>query len=234
MKVLNEVGREMSVSQSDYDRLTAMGLKLRRLETEKKTYDTEIYTAICGEYPLKRKELICFGENGVFKKPVMEAKIYKVLPHLYFDKDITVWIDGNIYNKIDKNYLVDRFLGNSDIGIFKHPFRETVWQEFQVLKEDKRFADKWLQKRLKEQKEYYIKEGLPKNTPLFECNFIIRRNNEKVNRLMEAWWAEICRWQWRDQVSFPYVLWKYGKEIDIKIEKGNIRKNKFFKHIETR
>jgi hypothetical protein len=44
--------------------------------------------------------------------------------------------------------------------------------------------------------------------------FIIKRNNEKVNRLMEAWWAEICRWSYRDQVSFPVV--SLTNEIKIK------------------
>lgn len=231
MQVLNSVGRKMNLSRADYERLKSRGMNLVIVSDDCEKTDSQIYTATCG-YRIKRNDIKCFNGEGIFNKPVMEAKRYKVLPHLFFDNEITIWIDGNIYSKLENKYLINRFLGDADIAIFKHPFRNTVWEEFGVLKEHKRFKIDWLQKKLKEQEAHYKKQGLPANTPLYECNFLIRRNNEKVNNLMNAWWAEITRWQWRDQVSFPYVLWKYGKDIKIKVEEGNIRKNKFFKHIE--
>lgn len=231
MRIRLRNGREMNASAEDVKKLRENNFKFEIIEEKTITGSSQIYTATCG-YPIKRNDIKCFTGDGIFNNPVMEAKRYKILPHLFFDKEITIWIDGNIYPKMEKT-LVERFLGNADIALLKHPFRETVWEEFEVLKEHKRFHIKWLQKQLKEQEAYYRKQGLPEEAPLYECNFIIRRNNEKVNNLMNAWWAEICRWQWRDQVSFPYVLWKYGKDIKIKTEKSNIRRNKFFKHIEV-
>jgi hypothetical protein len=167
-----------------------------------------VYTATTGEYPIIREDIQCFGEDGIFAKPVMEAKRYKILSHLFFDDEITIWTDANIALRWPAAETVEFFLGDADMALFKHPFRETPWQEFSALREQKRFRLPWLQKQLQDQEEAYFKAGLPSDTPLYECSFLIRRNNERVNRLMEAWWAQICRWQWRDQVSLPYCLWK--------------------------
>jgi hypothetical protein len=236
MRVVNQFGREMEMSKEDYLNLIESGVNLTIVETDLKSpilKDTKAYTSICGDYDIKRDDITIFRGEGNFAKSVMEAKVYKVLPHQFLpDKEETIWIDGNIFLNADENETIKEFLDGYDIAIFQHPFRDTVYEEFAELKKDPRFSNLRLQKKLKEQEERYLKEGLPKDQPLFECNMIIRRNNPKVNRLMDAWWAEICRHSWRDQVSFPYVIWKYGKDLKINAIKGNIRKNKWFKHIE--
>lgn len=233
--IQNAAGREMKLSEADYERLKGIGFKMIVLDKEPFEVvptDSVMYTAISGDYPYKRDDIKCFGDEGIFKRSVMEAKRYKILPHKFFDNDFTIWIDGNIYFKESNDYAVSKFLRDADIAIFKHPFRDNVWQEFDVLQKDPRFKDEWLQKGLKEQREAYEKEGLPKDTGLWECNFIICRNTPEVNRLMEAWWAEICRWQWRDQVSFPYVLWKYGKDVKMRtVQEVDIRRHKMFKYL---
>jgi hypothetical protein len=49
---------------------------------------------------------------------------------------------------------------------------------------------------------------------------------------MDAWWCEVCRWQWRDQVSLPYVLWKYGADLELRtIMDGDIRKHPVFHYV---
>lgn len=236
--VQNVAGREMKLSEEDYAALVAKGFKMILLDKEPFEVvptDSVMYTAISGSYPYKRDDIKCFGDEWIFQRPVMEAKRYKVLPHKFFDNDITIWIDGNIHFKESPDYAVAKFLKDADIALFKHPFRSTVWQEFEVLQKDERFKDAWLQRQLKEQLEAYKKEGLPDDTPLWECNFIIARNTPAVNRFMESWWAEICRWQWRDQVSFPYSMWKYGKDLKLRtIQEGNIRTHKLFKYAEHR
>jgi hypothetical protein len=188
------------------------------------------YTAIVGDYPFARTDIPCLGGDRIFTYPVLDAKRYKALPHLYFpDADVTIWVDGNIWLNCPQEQIVKEFLGDADIGLFAHFRRATVWQEFAILREDPRFAIPFLQKQLVEQEASYRTRGLPEDTRVYECNFLVRRNTEPVNRLMDAWWAEICRWQWRDQVSFPYVLWKYGAGINVKtVERSNIRRHHRF------
>lgn len=192
-----------------------------------------IYTAVVGDYPIKRDDIQCFNGERLFERPVMDAKRYKVLPHLYFpDCAITVWVDANVWLLADPQATAERFLGDADMALFVHPARKTVWQEFAELRNGKRFQIPYLQAQLALQEAAYRDAGLPEQTALHECNFLIRRNNDPVNRLMDAWWSEICRWQWRDQVSMPYVLWKYGAGVKVRpITDGDIRKHPDFRYV---
>lgn len=193
-----------------------------------------IYTAIAGRFPIKqRTDVQCFTGDCIFTEPVLDAKRYKVLPHLYFpNHDCSVWVDANIYPKQTAAELAEQYMGDADLGLMAHPYRQTVWQEFEVLRRDPRFRIPFLQRQLAVQELFYRDVGLPEDTPLYECNFMVRRHVESVNRIMDAWWGEICRWQWRDQVSLPYVLWKYGTGVRIKETAGaNVRTNPHFNYV---
>lgn len=184
------------------------------------------YTAIVGDRT--RGDILCFTGEKIFHRPVMEAKRYKILPHLFFPDEVTMWLDGNIWCP-DPQSVVDELLGDADIALFQHPYRANVWEEFAALKEDPRFHISYLQKQLNAQAEFYREEGLPPDTLAYECNFMVRRNNERVNRLMESWWAQICRWQWRDQVSLPYVLWK--SDVKLQVTVANVRDDPRFNYV---
>lgn len=189
------------------------------------------YTASAGDYRA-RLEGHCFGDQGVFKRPVMEAKRYKILPHLFFPReDVTVWVDSNIRLRADVATVVDALLGDADVATFRHPYRANVYEEFAALKRDRRFAIPYLQSQMEEQRQAYLDEGLPADVGLYECNVLIRRNNARVARLMDAWWSQICRWQWRDQVSFPYVLWKYGEGVALRAVTPNAREHSLFDYV---
>lgn len=190
-----------------------------------------VYTATAGMGFTPRRDIKCFdGGSGLFTRSVMEAKLYKVLAHQVLrTSEVTIWLDSNIGLKVDAREIVAQFLGDADIGMFRHPYRRTVWEEFATLKIDKRFAIPYLQTQMAKQEAVYRTEGLPADAPLYECNFLIRRNSLRVARLMDAWWSELCVWQWRDQVSLPYVLWKYGEGVTVRAAEGvNIRNHPLF------
>ena len=50
-----------------------------------------------------------------------------------------------------------------------------------------------------------------------------------MNAFNEAWWAEICRWSYRDQVSFPYVLSKFPN-LKISFVQLNEIRDKLYHH----
>jgi hypothetical protein len=162
----------------------------------------------------------------------MEAKRYKLMPHLFFpDADVTLWVDGNIWLKATPDAIAVELLGDADMALFGHPYRQNVWQEFDALAQQKRFQIPYLQQQLAKQQTAYRMAGLPRDAPLFECSVLVRRNNLQVRTLMESWWTQICRWQWRDQVSLPYVLWKHGGVGTIKVNQGNVRDHHLFAHV---
>lgn len=188
----------------------------------------KIYTAQCGDYEIKRNDNVEINKNyNQFVNPVLNAKIFKILGHLFYpDYDILIWIDGNIESKLSPEQLVEKYLQNNDFVISKHPFRDNIWDEFEELINTKRLE--LIRTNIVEQKEFYQKYKNLKHE-LYECNFFIRRNIPAVNTMMQAWWSEITRFSYRDQVSFPIVLEKYRKFFKFNaIDLYNIRNHADF------
>ncbi len=156
----------------------------------------------------KRTDIPCFGPEGGLLSPVYEARRSKMLGHLYFpDSGILIWMDANIKLRISESEAVKRYLGDADLAVFKHPARDCLYEEIKILRTDRRFrSDPWLMRLLEEQEKHYRSLGFPEKAGLWETNLILRRNIPRVNELFESWWAELCRWQFRDQVSFSHVL----------------------------
>lgn len=136
-----------------------------------------------------------------FKKPVMNAKIHKVLTHKYVDTPYIVWMDGNMDLKVDPHKLVD-LLGENDFAFFKHPMRDCVYEEADMCAQLK----KGNQKELAEQTKQYAKDGFEPHSGLCEMTAFVRKNTPQANEAFERWWAEICRYSERDQVSFPVAF----------------------------
>lgn len=136
-----------------------------------------------------------------FKEPVMNAKIHKVLGHKYTDCHYIVWIDGNVELKVDPRKLVE-LMGEKDYAFFKHPIRDCVYDEADVCI----YLGKGKVEELAEQTKEYASQNYPRQNGLWELPVFVRRNTPKVNAKFEAWWAEICRYSSRDQISFPRVF----------------------------
>lgn len=192
------------------------------------------YTAITGGYEPPRTDIKCFTGEGLFVNPVMEAKIYKILPHKFLDCDVSVWMDGNISLNIPVEQLVEEWLTDKiDIALFKHPERVNIFEEFKVLKEQPRLRNnEKLMSRLDEQRDRYRRTIY--TPPLCECGVMIRRHSERMKSFNNMWWSEICRWTERDQVSFPIVELYYSfrfnhpDNILVKRIEGNVRNHPYF------
>ena len=182
-----------------------------------------VYTAIIGRDKL-RSDIKVFKEYQKFLAPVMNAKIYKILPWLWLDCDISIWVDGNIFPLVDKERLIDDFLGDADMALFKHPERDCVYDEAPACKG--LYENQDYHQRIDEQVGAY-KLLKHKGIGMAECNFIIRRHNNKVKKFCCEWWAHICRFSERDQLSYPVI----PKDLKINYIKGNIRNHPYFKYV---
>lgn len=136
-----------------------------------------------------------------FKKPVMNAKIHKVLAHKYVNHEYIVWIDGNMDLKCDPHELI-KLMGDKDYAFFKHPARDCVYQEADACVS----LGKGDIKELALQTKEYARQNYPYHKGLCELTAFIRRNTPETNLAFERWWAEICRHSERDQVSFPVAM----------------------------
>lgn len=136
-----------------------------------------------------------------FHDPVMNAKIHKVLTHKYVTTPYIVWMDGNRSLKRNPHELVE-LMGEADFAMFEHYGRRCIYQEIKVCLQVKKGDPT----ELSYQRQHYEDNGVPRNMGLYECAAFIRKNNEYANTMFERWWAEICRFSNRDQVSFPVVF----------------------------
>ena len=139
------------------------------------------------------------------------ARYYKCTPHLHFpEADVTVWVDGNVRLMIPARAAVKRWLKN-DLAIFTHHDRRCLYVEAEFCAR----MGKGKRAVLQRQTKHYRKQGMPAGWGLPETKCVIRRNTEAMQKLGDAWFAEIERFSVRDQVSLPYVCWKMGVKWDV-------------------
>jgi hypothetical protein len=176
-------------------------------------YNITVYTSIIGGRDKKRNDILCFESNNIFRKDRLNAKIYKVLPHLYLETNYSIWVDGNVILKVSPETLIHK-LGDKDIAVFNHIDRDCIYDEAKTII-DLKLDDK---ETVIEQINRYKQNGYMKNQGIGMCFMIIRKHTNKIARLNERWWAEICRGSSRDQLSFPYVFRNEVQYLDWEIE----------------
>ena len=181
------------------------------------------YTAITGKKDFPRTDIKCFGKYDKFISPVMNAKFYKVLPHKFLDCDISIWMDGNIYLLKPIEGVIKEWLGDNDIAFFRHYKSKNLDWELKWIKYVWRSKDRRVYEEAIKQIEHYKKIGLPEQKDMAMGGFIIRRHTPEVEKFNEAWWAEICRWGQRDQLSLPMMLRKFS----------NLKVNRINENIKT-
>lgn len=180
-----------------------------------------VYTSITNGKDKERDDVLVLGGYDKFISPVMNAKVYKILPHLFLEDEITIWVDGNIYPLETPEWMVENWLGKADMAVFRHYKSKNLDWELKWIKY-KFNRRSPISLEAEEQVKHYEPLKI-KEEELGMGGLIIRRNTPEVARFNEAWWAEICRWGQRDQLSLPVAL----RKVPIKVNRINldIKKN---------
>jgi hypothetical protein len=135
------------------------------------------------------------------------AKIYKIVPELFIPGyDYYFWVDATHEVVLDPKEIIETYMKDSMIGCFKHTTRSCSYEEGKEiinlgLSYD--YPDNVI-----DQLNRYYSEGFPEQNGLWEMSVFIRKNTPEIQRLNLMWWEQICRYSSRDQISFPYCLWK--------------------------
>lgn len=146
-----------------------------------------------------------------FTDPRRNSRVPKLLPHQFVDTEYSLWIDGNCSLLQAPEVLINRYLKDHDLAVFKHPKRDCIYGE----------ATKCALAKLDDpeviigQVSKYEQEGYAKNKGLCECMFILRRHTAKVEAFNNAWFAEWTRHSVRDQISFMYAVEKVGLRVKV-------------------
>jgi len=144
---------------------------------------------------------------SLFDDPVRNAKIHKVLAHEYLPNyDYSLWIDGSITLNVPVRDLIERFLGQADFAVFSHFARDCIYEEARVCRESGLDSASLIDSQVSS----YRAQGYPAHAGLCELSILLRRHTAAVEAFNNAWWAEICRFSRRDQLSFNFVVRQLG------------------------
>lgn len=176
-----------------------------------------IYSANFGDYDFARssadkyfnEESNQFNGCSEHLSPRLMAKLYKVLNPFDFD----IWVDSSV-DILDRKGFIKLFDG--DLCVFKHPFNKTIKDEIICCKEAGYVNDK----QIKNIEDLYKSSNLDIcEVPVYACTMIYRTSKTKeFNRL---WWELICKYSYRDQLTFPYALSQFPmldfRAIDVNV-----------------
>lgn len=175
----------------------------------------ELYTVITGgkDKPVKQDWPITVFEDAYdkFKDARRNSRIQKILSHKYFDSDFTVYIDGNMKLLVSPHELVDKYMKDCDIALFAHGVRDCIYDEAITVAKLKLDDIETII----EQAKHYEDSEFGKHKGLYQGGFIIRKNNERVRRFNEAWWADFCRYSRRDQLALPPAIEVSGVVVNV-------------------
>ena len=141
--------------------------------------------------------------------------------------DYTVYIDGSMRITCDIKPLVySLIVSGKSFGIHKHFSRDCLYDEAELLMIGSSISSK----DIREQTDFYSREGMPRHFGLPETTVLIRRcNDPQLQDIMQQWWLQIERFTHRDQISLPYVLWKNGLDMSYLFSLGNnVWQNPYF------
>lgn len=142
-------------------------------------------------------------------------------PDIFDEYRYSLYIDSTILLKEDPNVFLELFEPDSDIMMFEHPDRGCLYDEGTVCalwgKDDKTVIQKQLDK--------YRSDNYPTKNNLYATGVILRRHTERMREFSKLWWKEVQNYSHRDQISIPYIVWKYN--IKVSIIPGNIWSNTY-------
>lgn len=148
-----------------------------------------------------------------YSHPRLVAKRHKVLHAAGCGADV-VWIDAN--TEITDPSFVRRALAarHDGIAVFRHPDRDCVYEEAEASL--RLCPEKYSGQRIREQVDHYRTEGHPDHAGLYACGTVAWDWSAPTSHaIASAWWAEIERWTYQDQLSLPVVLRRLGVEPGI-------------------
>ena len=204
-----------------------------------------VYTTIFGPYdnllelklPKDEVDFICYTDQkdltSTFwdivyinrtEPAICVSRRYKWLPHLILRSYTTsIYIDANIELLVSAEELITNYLQKANIAIPESPSRSCLYDEAEACIANLKTTPKKLIPQIK----FYISEEMPAKFGLWGTRLLIRNHNEtEIKNLMELHWQEFQKWgTTRDQLSFPFIVWKYNEQIKTIC----IKKNQLFR-----
>lgn len=192
-----------------------------------------VYTVITGDYDELNEpevvpdavEYICFTDSHRIKShawrvihidsvedPIDINRMIKLRPHRFLpEHEYSLYMDGNVRIIGDVSRVMEKYALSAKVAAPRHPFRKCMYEEAAACIA----GGKGNETKIREVMDRYRAIGCPDQLPMFEMHILFRQTfDEEVVSLMEDWWREYNRGPKRDQLSFPFVMWKSGAIVE--------------------
>jgi hypothetical protein len=155
--------------------------------------------------------VIDFSSDPIYKNR-RNAKVYKILPFTFLPEyNYYFWVDSTHILEKNPFEVIDKYLIDSDVAVFKHPERNCIYPEGKIVVDIKYDHPNLVEDQL----DFYRDIGYPENNGLYELPARVQRNTELTRRMGWMWWEQICMFSSRDQISFPFVCNQLGIKPNI-------------------
>ncbi|XP_044510064.1 probable hexosyltransferase MUCI70 [Mangifera indica] len=160
----------------------------------------------------------------------LNGKIPKMLAHRLFpNSKYSIWVDSKSQFRKDPLGVLEALLwrSNSVLAISQHGARSSVYDEAKAVVSKHKATPEEVEVQLAQ----YRRDGLPEDKrfngkkALSEASVIVREHTALTNLFMCIWFNEVVRFTSRDQLSFPYVLWRLNMSENINMFPVCIRKD---------
>lgn len=156
-------------------------------------------------------------------------------PFKYCSTDVVIRIDGTTQPFGNTDIIYDEFInGGYDIGLFLHPSRQTMVEEYAVWEEHRKYPREQSVKAL----SFMLNEGydIVNYKGMYQLNFIIHKRN-KVNEDILMMTHALCRYlapegkivDRLDQTIMSFVINKYFKDLKVLPIDDTVLNGSFFK-----
>jgi len=143
--------------------------------------------------------------------PVRRNRFIKIcIPDEIFNNyEYSFYMDYKHPVAIDFDYLLNCLESNSDILITPHRRRDCIYDEGMICIKGKENKKEIILKQL----DFYKRENYPIHNGLYAAYWLFRRHTKELEEFSRQWWKQVEKYSYRDQISLPYVAWKYGMKI---------------------
>jgi hypothetical protein len=151
-----------------------------------------------------------------YKNACLENRILKFFEFTPGQYDIVVYLDGNKHiTNIDKllEWCKELYDSDKQMILSKHWGRNTVKEELSEVV----MLGKCETHITNLEYNCFLKDGFKDDVGLYCASVQIRKTTNAVNEFLKRWLDEYKKFQTRDQLSLPYVIWKSNMLDKIKV-----------------
>lgn len=138
----------------------------------------------------------------------------------------SIYVDSNIRVLPEIDKLFKRLIDSQiPFAVPRHPSRSRLLEEVEACERLRKTNDYM---RLRQEYQSYLEYGFDDSVGLTENNIIFRDHADpNLDKMMAEWWSLIVDGVGRDQISLPFLRWKYDWKV-LMLDQNARDKNLFF------